>query len=162
MKRRDFLKKTSIAAAAVAAPAIIPAKVLGRNGQVLPSNKITMACIGVGWQGTGNMENFLRESDCQVVAVCDVEKGSNLYYGQGSYGLEPAREKVEKYYSEQARFLGVGGCEVYGDFRRLLERKDIDAVTVCTPDHWHAVISILAAKADKDIYCEAPLANSVL
>ncbi|RQW07445.1 gfo/Idh/MocA family oxidoreductase, partial [candidate division KSB1 bacterium] len=73
MKRRDFLK-SSVAAAAFAAPAIIPARLLGRNDQVLPSNKITMACIGVGWQGTGNMENFLRESDCQVVVVCDLDE----------------------------------------------------------------------------------------
>lgn len=162
INRREFFRKSAVATAAVGFPYVVQPSALGLQGESYPSERITLGCIGVGVQGTANIDAFLGESDVQIVALCDVEKGSDLYYGEGSYGLEPARERVEKYYGGQARFLGVGGCDIYSDFRRVLERKDIDAVVVSTPDHWHAVIGILAAQSGKDIYCEVPLANSVL
>ena len=145
MKRREFLAKTTgLVAAAFAAPTIIPSKVFGRGGQILPSEKITMACIGVGWQGTGNMSNFLRESDCQVVAVCDVDKGH----------LKNAKGIVDKKY-------GTSDCATYHDFREVLARKDIDTVILGLPDHWHAIVAITAARSGKDIYGEKPLSHDL-
>jgi predicted dehydrogenase len=103
-----------------------------------------MGCIGVGGQGTFNMKAFLSEPDTQVVATCDVDKDH----------LEKSRQTVNERYANE-------GCKTYADFRELLARDDIDAVTVCTPDHWHGLIAIAAAKAGKDIYCEKPLTNTI-
>jgi len=160
--RRDFLKlATAASAGAISFPYIVPASALGKNGNVAPGNRIVMGCIGVGGQGTGNMKRFMGRDDVQIVAVCDVERKSNLYHGGATLGLEPAKATVEKYYADKNASGTWKGCEAYHDFRDLLQRKDIDAVTVCTPDHWHALIAIAAANAGKDIYCEKPLANSV-
>jgi predicted dehydrogenase len=103
-----------------------------------------MGCIGTGGQGTGNMRNFMNNPDVQVVAVCDVDKSH----------MDAAVAEVNKHY-------GTESCAAYRDFRELLARDDIDAVSVGTPDHWHALVSIAAARAHKDIYCEKPLTNSV-
>lgn len=99
-----------------------------------------MGCIGTGGQGTSNMKGFRAKSGCQVVALCDVDAGH----------LEEARLTAE---------LDAGSC--YGDFRRLLARDDIDAVSIATPDHWHVPISIAAVKAGKDVYCEKPLTLTI-
>jgi len=103
-----------------------------------------MGCIGVGWQGTSNMENFLREPDAQIVAVCDVDKNH----------LQRAKQIVDKHY-------GNNDCAVYHDFRELLERDDIDAVSLGLPDHWHAIPAIMAAEKGKDIYGEKPLSHTL-
>lgn len=160
LSRRDFLKRTaSIAGAAFAIPAIVPSTVFGAN---VPSSRITMGCIGLGGQGTWNMLGFLNNPDVQVVALCDVNAGSDDYdmlyqfKGSSSAGLQHAIDRARKATAES--FIGF---DTYSDFRDLLARDDIDTVTVCTPDHWHALVSIAAAKAGKDIYCEKPLANSV-
>ncbi len=119
-----------------------------------------MGCIGVGGQGTYNMRAFMQNPDVQVVAVCDVDR---RFQNQGSswLGLEPAKQAVETYYAGRSPAGDFKGCAAYGDFRELLARPDIDAVTVCTPDHWHGVISVAAAQAGKDIYCEKPLTNTI-
>ena len=162
MTRRQFLKAAAgSAAGAVAFPTIIPAVVLGRGGRVAPSDRIVMGCIGVGGQGTFNMNAFLANPAVQVVAVCDVSRESRDYYGADLRGREPAQRRVESHYAEQTVAGRYKGCATYRDFRELLGRDDIDAVTVCTPDHWHGLISVAAARAGKDIYCEKPLANSV-
>lgn len=160
--RREFLKGAAAASVGtIAFPYIVPSSALGKAGTVAPSNRIVMGCIGVGGQGTHNMNVFMHMPDVQVVGVCDVERESNTYLGGQTRGLEPAKAMVERYYADKTPTGAYKGCEAYKDFRDLLKRKDIDAVTVCTPDHWHALISIAAAKAGKDIYCEKPLANSV-
>ncbi|HEO71301.1 MAG TPA: Gfo/Idh/MocA family oxidoreductase, partial [Candidatus Hydrogenedentes bacterium] len=141
ISRRGFLKQAAVAAAW---PNIVHGSVLGLNGAVAPSNKIVFGAIGVGGQGTGNMNRFLHDPECTVVAVCDVDKAHR----------DRAKDLVDN-----AR--GNTDCATYNDFREVLARDDIDAVTVCTPDHWHAVISVAAAKARKDIYCEKPLANTI-
>ena len=168
ISRRKFLQKTSLAAAgAIGFPYIIPSSALGLDGTVAPSNRIVMGCIGAGGQGTWNMLAFLEQPDVQVVAICDVNEGSDdydkLYQFEGSTtaGRNPARQRAEKYYAQQKADGTYKGCDGYNDFRELLARKDIDAVTVCTPDHWHGLVSIAAAKAGKDIYCEKPLVNSI-
>lgn len=139
--RREFLRRGAMATAAVAAPMIIPATALGRGGRPAPSNRITMGCIGVGSQGTSNMQGFLKFPEAQIVAVCDVDKAHR----------DGAANMVNKVY-------GDTGCAVYGDFRELLERDDLDTVSLALPDHWHSIPSILAARKGLDVYGEKPLA----
>lgn len=134
--RRQFLKN----AAAVAAPLIVAPSVLGRGGAVAPNERIQMACIGVGGQGTTNMNALKQDARVQMVAICDVDSGHRAR-GLGACGLKPA--------------------DGYNDFREVVAREDIDAVMIGTPDHWHAIITAQAAKAGKDIYCEKPLAASI-
>ena len=110
---------------------------------------------GVGGQGQGNMRQFINQPDVQVVALCDVESGS------GRWGLEPATRTAMSHSEKVGRPIGKDELARYSDFRELLAREDIDAVSIATPDHWHGVISVAAAKAGKDIYCEKPLTNSV-
>ena len=160
ISRREFLKNSAaLTTAALGFPYIVKSSTFGADGSTAPSNRIVMGCIGIGGQGTFNMKAFLSNSDVQVVAVCDVNRGNDrydmLYQAPSSTaGREPARRIVNKHY-------GSGDCAAYNDFRKLLGRDDIDAVTVCTPDHWHGLISIAAAKANKDIYCEKPLVNTI-
>jgi predicted dehydrogenase len=143
--RRTFLKQTAVAGLGMTGlPYIIPSSVLGKDRKVAPSDRIVMGSIGTGGQGRGNMHNFMRQADVQVVAVCDVDRGHR----------EGAKGAVNKHYGNQ-------DCRSIRDFRELLQIEDIDAVSISTPDHWHALTSIAAANAGKDIYCEKPLANSV-
>jgi predicted dehydrogenase len=154
VSRREFLKRTA-AATTLAAPYFVPASVFGADA---PGNRITMACIGTGNQGTFNLPKLLNQSACQVVAVCDVNRGSYGYKEPGDYrGREPAKELVEQHYAKQKGTSRYRGCDTYNDFRDVLARKDIDAVMIVTPDHWHEPMTIAAAAAGKDIYCEKPL-----
>jgi predicted dehydrogenase len=158
ISRRNFLKTTA-AAATVAAPYFVPASVFGSKS---PSNRINVGCIGVGNQGFPNLLRFLKQSDCQVVAVCDVNRGSHGYKEPGDYyGREPARQEVERHYGERNDVGRYKGCAAYNDFRELLSRKDIDAVMLAPPDHWHEPMTIAAAEAGKDIYCEKPLGLTI-
>jgi len=160
--RRQVLKRATTASVGVLGfPYFVPASALGKAGNVAPSNRITMGVIGAGGMGMGNMKLFMKAPEVQIVAVCDVDAGSNRYRGGWRGGRKPARQLVEKYYAEKAGSGTYTGCGAYNDFRELLQRKDIDAVAVCTPDHWHALATIHAAKAGKDVYCEKPLANTV-
>ncbi|MHC4738931.1 MAG: Gfo/Idh/MocA family protein [Planctomycetota bacterium] len=160
INRRVFLKNSAALTTAVLGfPYIVKSSAFGADRSTTPSNRIVMGCIGMGGQGTYNMKAFLNNSDVQVVAVCDVNRGNAsydmLYQAPGSTaGREPARALVNNKY-------GNRDCAAYNDFRELLCRDDIDAVSVCTPDHWHGLISIAAAKANKDIYCEKPLVNTI-
>jgi len=145
LTRRDFFKKTGLATAGAAAfPYIIPSSALGADGAVAPSNRIVMGAIGTGGQGTHNMKALSNIADVQMIAVCDCDKNHR----------EAAKGIVNDIY-------GNKDCTDYNDFRDLLARDDIDAVCIGTPDHWHGVITIAAAKAGKDIYCEKPLVNTV-
>jgi myo-inositol 2-dehydrogenase/D-chiro-inositol 1-dehydrogenase len=119
------------------APMLVPASVLGRQG---PSNQIRLGFIGVGTHGLGyNLPSFLVEDDARVVAVCDVFATRR----------KAAKETADKHYGSQA-------CHEFADFRELLEQRDIDAVVISTPDHWHVPISLMALEAGKDVMCEKP------
>ncbi len=146
--RRRFLKRGAAAlGCAVAAPMVLPGAVLGADGQVTPNERIRVGLIGCGGHGAGwNLNQIFRCPDVQVVALCDVD----------SRRLTAAQEKVDKHYGPT---LGAGykSCDGYGDFRELINRRDIDAVANCTPDHWHIIPSIMAVKAGKDVICEKPL-----
>lgn len=141
LSRRSFLKSPmAVALAASAFPAIVPREVLGRGGAAAPSERVTVAAIGVGPQGQGVMGGILARPNARVVAVCDVMERHRAQ----------ARKRVNDHYHAQ-------DCATYADFREVLARGDIDAVMVATPDHWHVPISYAAAKSGKDIYLEKPM-----
>ena len=118
-----------------------------------PANdRINLGFIGVGTMGRGHLDGFLGMPDVQVVAVCDVVQERR----------DDAKEKVEKKYADQTKAGNYKGCKTYTDFRELLADKGIDAVVIATPDHWHAIPCIEAARAKKDIYCEKPLTHSIV
>lgn len=144
LSRRNFLKHSGLATAAVAAPWIVPASALGLNGSVAPSERIVVGCIGVGPQGNHVLGNFLSHREAQIVAVCDVKR--------------PAREDTKKRIDDH---YGNQDCAAYGDFRELLARDDIDAVSIASTDHWHVLHTIHAARAGKDMYVEKPLAVTI-
>ena len=147
LSRRHFLKRSAVVAAAAGFPAIVPRSVFGQNA---PSNRIVLGCIGLGKQGAYLLPAFLRESDTQVVSLCDVDK----------LKLKRALSIAQTYYAKNASGGGKG-IHTSGDFRELLDRDDIDAVIICTPDHWHGLNVIHAANSGKDIYCEKPLVHNI-
>jgi predicted dehydrogenase len=156
--RRRFIKSV---AAGAGIPFVLRSFARGEDIAVPPGERITLGCIGTGGQGTYDMNAFLRIPGVQVVAVCDIDKGYSSEWGGVWLGREPSKALVNNYYAQQNPSGAYNGCAVYSDFRELLARGDIDAVTVCTPDHWHGTIAAAAAAAGKDIYCEKPLVNTI-
>ena len=138
MNRRDFLRSSAAAAAAVSLPNIIPASAFGA------SDKVVMGCIGLGIQGMGNMGAFRGNPDVRVAAVCDVH--------------EAQRNRGKKAVDE---FYGNKDCAAYKDFRELMQRKDIDSVQITVPDHWHVLVALEAVRRGKHMYCEKPIGWSV-
>ncbi len=157
--RRRFLKITAAGTASAALPWIVPATVFGSHA---PSNRIHVACIGTGNQGSGILKRFLENDDVQVVAVCDVNTASFGYRDDNQYlGREPARKTVDEHYRKRTGASAYKACQPYVDFREVLARDDVDAVTIVVPDQWHAIMTIRAAEAGKDIYCEKPLSLTI-
>ena len=148
INRREFMKGVGGAVAAGAGLPYIMTSV--SSGGFSPSEQITLGFIGVGKQGMGLMLGFLNQPGCRIAAVCDVDEQK----------MKAAQEIVDSYPLDVKvkRLM----CAGYRDFRDLLARKDIDAVVIATPDHWHSIISIEACKAGKDVYCEKSLAMSVV
>jgi predicted dehydrogenase len=145
--RRNFLKTAIVAGTA---PLVLRSSLFAADAA--PSKQITLGFIGIGAQGYGLLGNCLGRNDFRVLAVCDVDTTRrNL-----------GKKSVEERYAKDTKSGEYKGCETYEDFREMLARKDIDAVVIATPDHWHAGTSIAAAKAGKDIYCEKPMAHTVL
>jgi predicted dehydrogenase len=197
------ISRRAFAGAAAAAFTIVPRHVLGAPF-VAPSDKVTLASVGLGRQGQAVTMDLLARPDVQVVAVCDcnrysrdyVEYGANdllksarrllgpgyEYWGEdlaspgmaqlaphfrtslGMGGREPAQRLVEAYYGSR-KGSGSGsykGCASYIDYRELLEKeKDVDAVYVATPDHWHAPISLAAMKRHKHVLCQKPMTHTI-
>jgi len=146
--RRDFVKA---AGTAFAMPAIVPASALGRQGGKPPSERITMGVIGVGFQARGHLGLLIRHPDVKVLAVCEVDRTRR----------ENAKKMAEEWYSADTTIGTYKGCDAYVDFRELVARKDIDAVLIGTPDHWHTITAVEAMKAGKDVYCEKPLTLTI-
>jgi predicted dehydrogenase len=149
--RRQFLRSAAVLSGAIAAPCIVPSSSLGANANAVPSERITVGCIGLGNQGGALLRGFLGKPDAQIVAVCDVH----------AIKREGTRASVEEYYASKRSKAEYKGCSSYNDFRDLLTRSDIDAIVIATPDHWHVLISLAAARAGKDIYLEKPIGLSL-
>ena len=147
--RREFLRSSaSLAGAALLGPTIVPASVFGVDA---PSERINVGAIGVGRMGNGDLGESLGFKQVQVVAVCDVDANR----------VKAAKERVEKHYANRNSAGGYRGCTAYGDFRELIARDDIDMVQIATPDHWHALPAIEAAKAGKDIFMQKPMSLTI-
>lgn len=145
MNRRQFLKRTALASAAVAAPMIIPGSVLGKNGAVPPSERIVMAGLGLGGRGSGDLQWMLPEKDVQFVAICDAKKSQR----------EAVKRIIDNHYGNQ-------DCKMYRDIREFLaERTDIDGVLIATGDRWHALASVMAMRSGKDVYSEKPSSMTI-
>ncbi len=142
--RRRFLKT----AAATAVPLILPSR-LWAAGEA-PSGKITMGFVGMGKQSHHLLGAFLGQKGVQVAAVCDVDTTRR----------EAAKKRVEERYA-QNKPDGWTGCEAFNEYEKLMARKDIDAVCIATPDHWHAVVTLAALNSGKDVYCEKPLTHNI-
>jgi predicted dehydrogenase len=162
VSRRQFLRNTAaLGAGAMAFPNLIPSSALGADGAVAPSKRINMAIIGTGNQGTNDMKSLLNDERVQVVAVCDLNRESAGYWDGAVAGRDPAKRIVEEFYAAKKPSGGYKGCDAYEDFREVLARKDIDAVSIATPDHWHAIPVVEACKAGKDIYSQKPLSLTI-
>ena len=133
--RRSFLSR---AAGALAAPYVLTSQALGAGGKAPASDRIVAGAIGIGGRG-GALLTMNNDPRCTIAAVCDVH-GANLAKGKRAMGSK---------------------CAAYVDFRRIIERRDLDAVTIGTPDHWHAPMTILACESGKDVYCEKPLCRAL-
>ena len=140
--RRQVLKAAGTAGVALGFPAIVPSSVFGKNA---PSNRIAIGMIGMGRQAMyTNIPPFLQSKDCQVVAVCDVDK----------WRLDNAKKKVDEFYKNS-------DCRAYTDWRDVIKRDDIDAIMNSTSDHWHVPISLAAVRKGKHVSCEKPLTLSI-
>ena len=155
--RRGFLK---CAVAAAAAPYVIPSSALGADGRPPPSERVTMGFIGVGTQGGGHLVGgawtyltggYVARDDVQVLAVCDIVRTKR----------EAHTKRVNAFYAGKADRGAYKACEAYNDFRDVLARPDIDAVLIGSPVHWHSLMSLMAAKAGKDVYCEKPISLTI-
>src|SRR5262245_503127 len=145
--RRAFLG----AAGAAALPIIVPRIVLGDDKKDSANSRLGLGFIGMGTMNRGHLNHFLGQKEVQVLAVCDVDTTRR----------ESAKNTVETRYAEQIKSGTYKGCAAYNDFHELIARKDIDAVVIATPDHWHAIPALEACKAKKDIYCEKPLTLTI-
>jgi predicted dehydrogenase len=147
LTRRDFLKRAALAGVG---PFLLPSHIWA--AETPPNEQISLGFIGTGTQGRSLLGGFLRHSETRVLAVCDVDTTRR----------ENAKKTVESFYARPQAGVNYPGCATYSDFRELIARKDLNGVVIATPDHWHALISIAAAKAGKDIYCEKPMSHTVL
>ncbi|MBN2476357.1 MAG: Gfo/Idh/MocA family oxidoreductase [Pirellulales bacterium] len=149
--RRDFLKAGATVVAGMATPWVIPSSVMGQDGAIAPSERITLGFIGIGAMGQGHLACCLRLPEAQVLAACDVDQ----------WRRENAVKVAEQAYTVARPGGTYRGCRAYRDLRELLARDDIDAVVIATGDNWHGLATILAAKAGKDIYCEKPISKTI-
>ena len=144
--RRDFVKRSaSVVLGAVVLPQIIPSTAMGMGGKLPPSDRIVMGAIGVGSQGTSNLRNFIKlKGQVQYVAICDVDTG---HLAQAKGIVDEANNNND--------------CRTYGDFREFLEKEKIDAVQICLPDHWDAIIHISSVNKKLDVYGEKPICRAI-
>lgn len=144
LTRRQLIARAAQAGGFAAAPMIVPAKALGRGGALPPSDRITLGGLGIGNRGAFVLRSFLEQPDVQFLAVCDVRND---------------RRETIKSMADQK--YGNRDCAMYSDQYELWERRDIDAVLIATGDRWHTLLSIQAAKAGKDVYCEKPCSMTI-
>ncbi|RYG09349.1 MAG: Gfo/Idh/MocA family oxidoreductase, partial [Chitinophagaceae bacterium] len=144
MDRKDFLKTTLITAAGFT---ILPRHVLGGSGYLAPSDRINLGFIGTGKQSATLLNGLMKCAETMTLAACDVDRNKLAHFTSSANAANKKKAGAT--------------ITTYGQYRELLQRKDIDAVVIATPDHWHAQIAIDAAKEGKDIYCEKPLSLTI-
>jgi predicted dehydrogenase len=147
MKRREFIGKSAVATGAFT---VLPGQVMGKTAKPVPGERIKLGYIGVGKQAMGLVRSIDGCPETLVLAACDVDK-------QKREAFKTAAETLNSTKLEG----GTQEVDTYEDYRELLDRKDIHAVVIVSPDHWHAQMAVDAARAGKDIYCEKPLAATV-
>ncbi|MBI2299441.1 MAG: Gfo/Idh/MocA family oxidoreductase, partial [Armatimonadetes bacterium] len=140
LTRRSFLRGAVGGAAAAAAFSIVPSRALGADGQTPASDQLTHAVIGIGGMGNGHLDMCFSDRTARLLAVCDVDSA------RLAAGLKRCGDR---------------GTQGYHDFREVLDRGDIDIVHIVTPPHWHALISVMAAQAGCDIWCEKPMTRTI-
>jgi Oxidoreductase family, NAD-binding Rossmann fold/Oxidoreductase family, C-terminal alpha/beta domain len=151
MHRREFLKRTALATGALAVPWLIPASARGADGTLPPSERVNVALIGRGAMGSGHLHRLVGDPAFQLLAVCDVDAARR----------QAGKTAVDEHYAADRASGKYQGCAAYNDYREVLARPDIDAVLIATPDHWHILQAIDAAKAGKDIYLEKPISVTI-
>ncbi len=139
--RRNFIRKTSLTSAGIGLTSIIPSHVWA--AETAPSDKINVALVGCRNMGFGDLKNHLGFSDANCSALCDVDETI----------LNAKAAEIQKTFNQTPK--------LYKDFRKMLEQKDIDAVIIGTPDHWHCLITVACLEAGKDVYVEKPMGNSI-
>lgn len=144
VSRRRFLNRTVEGSAVIAAPMIIPGSALGLNGATPPSDRVTLGGLGIGSRGTRDLQSFLNQSDVRFLAICDVRND---------------RREAVKSMADQK--YGNHDCAMYSDQEEIWARKDIDALLIATGDRWHTLLSIMSARAGKDVYCEKPCSMTI-
>lgn len=137
ISRRAFLRRSSVLAAGAVLPQILPTGVLAAPGRPGANDRIGLGFIGIGRQASGLLNNFLKQADARFVAVADVN-------------VNRAREAATKH-----------NAVAFQDYRRLLERKDVDAIVTATPEHWRLLICVESCQAGKDVYAEKPLTLTI-
>ncbi|MBT8184560.1 MAG: Gfo/Idh/MocA family oxidoreductase [Eudoraea sp.] len=145
--RRNFIRTSALTAAAFT---IVPRHVLGR-GYTAPSDKINLGFIGLGKQSRGLANRFINRTSSQIVAGCDVWTTKTAWF----------QNHVQKQYAKDRLADEFNGVEVYGEYKELLDREDIDAVVIASPDHWHAIMAIDALNKGKHVYLEKPLTHRI-
>ncbi len=136
LTRREFLEKNArLAAVGMVAPRVLTSRAFGQGAAIAPNDRIHVGLIGCGGMGRGNLNNCAKHADVVVTGACDVNQAR--------------REAVAQQFKDT--------CKPYADYREMLRQKDIDAVIVATPPHWHALIAIAAFEAGKDVYLQKPM-----
>jgi predicted dehydrogenase len=151
INRRRFLARSALGSAALALPLMAPARLFGRPGTPSPNNRVNVALIGRGAMGSGHLRRLAGDPGFQLLAVCDPDRTRRT----------AGQEAVEAAYANDRAAGRYRGCAAVNDYREIIARKDIDAVLIATPDHWHTKIAIDAARAGKDIYCEKPVSVTI-
>jgi len=151
VNRRQFLKRAAALSGIIGSPWIVSSPARGAEGNVAASERITVGLIGKGLMGSGHLRRLVGDREVQVLAVCDVDR----------LRREDGKRLVEETYAAESSRGSYRGGDAYNDYRELLARPDIDAVVIVTPDHWHALQAIEAARAGKDVYCEKPISITV-
>ena len=145
--RRSFLAAAALIAAIPVVPMFIPSAARATR-RISAADKLTLGFIGMGIQNRFHLNSFLNRDDCRVLAVCDVD----------TLRRDDAKKHADEKYKEKNGVTdAASGVTAFADYREMLARKDIDAVVIATPDHWHAIMVIDACKAGKDVYCEKPM-----
>lgn len=149
MQRREFLQKTAAGVAAIGIPTIVPASVLGKNA---PSNKINIGQIGCGRIAREHdLPGTMQHEVARLIAACDVDRNR----------LQEGKQFIENYYAKKTGNANYVDVKLYDDYREMLLNKDIDAIVISTPDHWHSQPAMEAALAGKHVYLQKPTSLTI-